>query len=323
MTGRSIPESGAQPLCVCLTGPTASGKTRLALALAEEFPAEIVSMDSAMVYRGMDIGTDKPDVATRERVPHHLVDIVEPEEAYSAGRFAADAASAIRAIRSRGKLAIVAGGTLLYLRALREGLADLPERDAAVREAIDREAGEIGWPAMHAQLAAVDPEAAAKIDVADRQRIQRALEVFRVAGRPLSQLQRASNDRQRFDLVTYALVPPDRAELRARIEARFDEMVERGLIEEVRALRERPALTASASSMRAVGYRQIWAYLEHRCTWAAARERAITATRQLAKRQMTWLRGDEDTERLAAGGSRTREELFGRVHRLMAAWGRD
>ena len=288
-----------RPRCLAITGPTASGKTELALMLADEFPLEIVSMDSAMVYRGMDIGTAKPPAAIRERVPHHLIDVVEPEQSYSAGRFAAEATALITAIAARGRLALVVGGTMLYLRALRDGIAPLPEREPKVRAAIDAEAAAKGWPAMHAKLARVDPAAAARIEPADRQRIQRALEVHAVTGRSLSELQRAAPE-SGVVVESLALIPDDRALLAGTIERRFVAMVEQGLVEEVRRLRERPGLGAGSASMRAVGYRQIWAWLDGRMSWAEAAERAVTATRQLARRQLTWLRGDTRSERLAA-----------------------
>ena len=221
--------AGSVARCVCLTGPTACGKTEIALAVAERLPVEIVSMDSAMVYRGLDIGTAKPSAAVRERVPHHLVDILEPNDAYSAGRFARDAAAAVRAITARGRLPLLVGGTLLYLRALREGLASLPRADAAVRNELDAQARELGWPALHARLQRVDPAAAARIAPTDRQRIQRALEVHALTGRPLSELQGTVAEDDRLDIATVALVPEDRASLARRIERRFDAMVELGV----------------------------------------------------------------------------------------------
>jgi tRNA dimethylallyltransferase len=279
--------------CVCLTGPTACGKTGLAIELAERYGAEIVSMDSALVYRGMDIGTAKPARDVLERVPHHLIDIREPENAYSAGQFAADALAAISSIVARGRPPLVVGGTLLYLRALRDGFADLPSRDERVRAAIDAEAAERGWPALHAELHAVDPVAAGRIEPADRQRIQRALEVYRLTRKPISALQAAARAVPQARVLTIAIVPGDRQALARRIAARFDAMLGAGLLDEVSALRERPGLSARSASMRSVGYRQLWAHLDGRGSLAEARERAIVATRQLAKRQMTWLRADE------------------------------
>lgn len=288
----------AELRCFCLTGPTASGKTALALELADRFDAEIVSMDSAMVYRGMDIGTDKPDAATRARIRHHLIDIRDPEENYSAGAFTNDAVDAIRGAAARGAPVIVAGGTLLYLRALREGLADLPARDPTVRADIDALARAKGWAALHAELARIDPGSAARIGPGDRQRIQRALEVYRITGRTMTALQAEARQRPNIRIPTVALVPQDRESMRRRITVRFDEMIDSGFVDEVRRLRARPGLSAGSQSMRSVGYRQLWAWLATGGDWETARERAIIATRQLAKRQLTWLRGDRTSVQL-------------------------
>lgn len=292
------------PRCVCLTGPTACGKSALALALAERFPIEIVSMDSALVYRGMDIGTAKPAVDVRTSLPHHLIDILDPADTYSAGRFRSDALDAIAAIEARGRLPLVVGGTLLYLRALRGGLAPLPGRDAAVREALDAEAAAAGWPALHRRLESVDPEAAARIAPNDRQRIQRALEVHALTGQPMTALQASTDPPDSPSILTFALAPAERAELAARIERRFDAMVEAGFIAEVRRLRARGDLGPGKPSMRCVGYRQIWGYLDGEYDWPEARSRALAATRQLAKRQITWLRGETGIEHCAANSSR-------------------
>jgi tRNA dimethylallyltransferase len=303
---------------VCLTGPTACGKTEIALALAERLPVEIVSMDSAMVYRGLDIGTAKPSASVREQVPHHLVDIVEPNDAYSAGRFARDAAAAVRAIATRGRLPLLVGGTLLYLRALREGLANLPRADAALRAELDAQARELGWPALHARLQRVDPAAAARIAPTDRQRIQRALEVHALTGRPLSQLQGTVAEDDRLEIATVALVPEDRAALARRIERRFDAMVDLGFVAEVQNLRARGDLTKELPALRAVGYRQIWGHLEGAYDWQEARRRALVATRQLAKRQLTWLRGDRVSERWPAEASGLAATFLDRVERFLA-----
>ena len=283
----------SRPLqCVCITGPTACGKTDLALRLAQATPIEIISMDSAMVYRGMDVGTAKPDPSARAAVPHHLIDILDPAEAYSAGRFARDALDALRAITARGRLPVLVGGTLLYLRALRDGLARLPRADHAVRQKLDAEAAERGWHALHERLRALDPVAAQRIAPTDPQRIQRALEVYELTGRALTELQREHGGTERPEVLVVALVPADRDEHRVRIAQRFDAMVEAGFVAEVQGLKGRGDLDAGLPSMRAVGYRQLWAYLGGAYDWAEARRRALVATGQLAKRQLTWLRSD-------------------------------
>jgi len=301
--------------CVCLSGPTACGKTDLAMRLAEQLPLEIVSMDSAMVYRGLDVGTAKPSAASRAAVPHHLVDILEPTEAYSAGQFARDAAVAIEGILQRGKLPLLVGGTLLYLRALRDGLAALPHADAAVRQALDAEAATHGWSALHERLARVDPAAARRIAPADRQRIQRALEVYELTGRPLTELQAAVDGAARPRILTIALVPEQREVLAERIEARFDAMAAAGFVDEVERLRARGDLRADLPSMRAVGYRQVWEFLEKSGDWAEARRRAIVATRQYAKRQLTWLRGDPSCEPWSAFATDLPERFLARLER--------
>jgi tRNA dimethylallyltransferase len=276
---------------VLLMGPTASGKSALAMALAQRFAVEIVSVDSAQVYRGMDIGTAKPDAATRSRVPHHLIDIIDPTEAYSAARFRADAIEAIAGVRARGAVPLVAGGTMLYFKALQEGLSALPAADPAVRARLSARAAAEGWPALHAELARVDPRTAARLEATDAQRIQRALEVCEIAGRPLSDLQGARKAGDALGpSVAVALVPRDRAALHATIASRFDAMVAAGLVAEVKELRQRYALTVDLPSMRCVGYRQAWDLLDGRIDAAAFRARGVAATRQLAKRQHTWLR---------------------------------
>lgn len=280
-----------------LLGPTASGKTATALALARQFPMEIITVDSAQVYRGMDVGTAKPDAAERAVVPHHLIDIIDPTEAYSAARFRADALVLMAEITARGRLPVLAGGTMLYFKALQSGLSALPEADPAVRKQLEAEAEAIGWPAMHAKLALVDSVTAERLKPNDSQRIQRALEVFRLSGQPMSALQgqRAAED-VNVRALKVALVPGDRAVLHARIAQRFDAMLEGGLVEEVKRLRARHALTPELPSMRCVGYRQAWEYLDGESTRDELRERGIAATRQLAKRQLTWLRGMSDVE---------------------------
>jgi tRNA dimethylallyltransferase len=276
---------------LCIAGPTASGKTAVALAIAGRWPVEVISVDSALVYRGMDIGTAKPTPAERAAVPHHLIDVLDPAEAYSAARFVADAARLMRDIRARGRLPLLVGGTMLYFRALQGGLDPMPAADAALRAAIDAEAARDGWPALHAQLARLDPATAARLAPHDAQRIQRALEVLRLTGRPLSAWQ--GGTRAGAPLPMISLEPRDRAWLHARIGARFRAMLEQGLLDEVRRLRARGDLHAGLPSMRCVGYRQAWQALDLGTPEALAAwpERAIAATRQLAKRQLTWLRG--------------------------------
>jgi tRNA dimethylallyltransferase len=284
-----------KPFAVLLMGPTTSGKSSLALALAERFPLEIVSVDSAQVYRGMDIGTAKPDAATRGRVAHHLLDVIDPDQAYSAARFCADARAAIEAVHARGRLPLLVGGTMLYFKALREGLSDLPQADAAVRADIDAQAAAEGWPTLHAELARVDAVTASRLKATDRQRIQRALEVFRVSGMPLSVLQGSRARQDHGDVLSLALVPSDRAELHRRIAIRFKAMVDAGLVDEVVELRRRYRLEASMPSMRSIGYRQVWDVLEGVEPPGTLHDRATAATRQLAKRQLTWLRAMDST----------------------------
>jgi len=285
------------PPAVLLMGPTASGKTPLALALARLLPMEIVSVDSAQVYRGMDVGTAKPSASERKGVPHHLVDIIDPTEAYSAARFRADALKLMREIAARGRIPLLAGGAMLYFKALREGLSELPDADEGIRAQIDAEAAARGWPALHTELSKVDPQTAARLKPSDAQRIQRALEVFRVVGEPMSRLLgRRARAALPFRLIELALVPSDRGALHRRIEARFDAMLERGLVEEVRALRKRYPLRPGLPSMRCVGYRQTWQHLEREIDRDELRNRGIFATRQLAKRQLTWLRAAQGAE---------------------------
>lgn len=281
-----------------LLGPTASGKSRLALALAERLPLEIVSMDSAQVYRGLDIGTAKPSADERRRVPHHLIDVLDPDRAYSTGRWRADALTAIKNILAMGKLPLIVGGTMLYYRALAGGLDVLPQADPDVRAEIDAEAAERGWPALHTELSRVDPQIARRIAAGDTQRIQRALEVWRLTGKPLSTLQGMARAALPFSLKAFALAPGEREALHERIARRFDAMLKAGLTDELKALRERYRLTPGMPSMRTVGYRQVWQYLDGELDAGAMREQAIAATRQLAKRQLTWLRSFRDVEKV-------------------------
>ena len=279
-----------------LLGPTASGKSQMALALAERVPLEIVSMDSAQVYRGLDVGTAKPSAAERARVPHHLIDVIDPDQSYSTGRWRGDAIAAVREILSRGKVPLIVGGTMLYYRALVGGLDALPQADPGVRAAINAEAREKGWVALHDELAKVDPPAARRIPPRDAQRIQRALEVWRLTGKPMSSLQGHSSAGLPFTLKAFALVPADREALAGRIAARFDAMLGSGLVDEVRRLRSKYSLSAGLPSMRAVGYRQVWLHLEGEINAEEMRTQAVAATRQLAKRQLTWLRSFRELE---------------------------
>ena len=299
--------------CVCLTGPTACGKTELALKLAARIPLEVISLDSTLVYRGMDIGTAKPSASVRAIVTHHLVDIVDAADTYSAGRFVTDARLAIKEIMARGRLPLLVGGTHLYLRALRDGLANLPQADASIRQRLDSEAAVAGWPTLHARLAEVDPNAAARISPSDGQRIQRALEVYELTGEALSVQQRRSHADNLPAVKTLALLPHDRSALAKRIEQRFDAMVESGFIEEVETLKTRSDLTATTPAMRAVGYRQIWAYLAGECDWSTTHARATAATRQLAKRQLTSLRSDSNAEYHSTGSTNLEQILLDRV----------
>jgi tRNA dimethylallyltransferase len=284
---------GAAADAVLLMGPTGVGKSEVALALARQFPLEIVSVDSALVYRGLDIGTAKPSAAERAIVPHHLIDICDPAEPYSAGRFLSDARTLIDAIRVRGRVALLVGGTMLYFRALARGLAALPGADPGIRARLDARARERGWAALHAELAQVDPQAAARISPADAQRIQRALEVYELTGEALSvRQQRMAGTNLR--LRRFALLPCARDELYRRLERRFDTMLEAGFLDEVRRLHARGDLHADLPSLRAVGYRQLWAHLDGRLTLAEAIAAAKRATRNLAKRQLTWLRAERD-----------------------------
>jgi tRNA dimethylallyltransferase len=286
---------------IAVMGPTASGKTAFALALARRLGGEIVSVDSALVYRGLNIGSAKPDSAERGGVAHHLIDVRDPWQPYSAAEFADDARIAIDGIVARGHLPILAGGTGLYFHALLHGLAPMPQANADMRAVIGAEAGLRGWQALHAELASVDPQAAARIHATDAQRIQRALEVYRLSGRPISQWQREAAAQPRLPLRVLKLVlaPPDRAELHQRIAQRFDAMLKAGFLDEVRTLRDEPRLAAHPQplhlpALRAVGYRQAWEHLDGATSAQAFRDRAVFATRQLAKRQLTWLRGQLD-----------------------------
>jgi tRNA dimethylallyltransferase len=283
------------PLAVFIMGPTATGKTDLAIALAGIYPMDIISVDSAMVYRGMDIGSAKPDADTLRLAPHRLIDICDPAEAYSAGRFREDALREMADISARGRIPLLVGGTMLYFRTLQQGIADLPDADPDIRRRLDAEAAQDGWDALHRRLAGIDPASARRIHANDPQRIQRALEVFEISGKTLTEFwDRQAQQRLPYRVLKIALMPPDRVELRRRIEQRFDVMLQQGLVDEVRRLYLRDDLTADLPSMRAVGYRQVREWLEGRIDFATMRDKAIIATAQLAKRQMTWLRSEPE-----------------------------
>jgi len=290
-----VARPGEVPAAVLLMGPTASGKTDLAVDLVERLGLEIVSVDSAMVYRGMDIGTAKPDAAELARAPHRLIDFLDPAEAYSAARFRADALDEMADIVAAGRTPLLVGGTMLYFRALQAGLAELPEADSAVRAELAAEAAQRGWQAMHERLAGVDPASAARIHPNDPQRIQRALEVYLISGEPLSAwLARTPAEAFPYRPIKLAVAPTEREILRERIAGRFERMLEQGLLGEVQALMARGDLDPGLPSMRAVGYRQVWAYLAGECDRDTMVSQAVTATRQLAKRQMTWLRSEPE-----------------------------
>jgi tRNA dimethylallyltransferase len=275
---------------VCLMGPTASGKTDLAIQLVERLPLEIISVDSAMVYKGMDIGTAKPDAQTLQRAPHRLIDFLDPAEAYSAARFCEDAVREIEDIRRSGKTPLLVGGTMMYFRSLLQGLAQLPSADDEVRAALAAEAETLGWPELHRQLASVDPQAAARIHPNDPQRISRALEVYRLTGIALSDWIQQPPPTLPYQPILLGLIPSDRAILHERIALRFEQMLKLGLVEEVRRLYERGDLDIDKPAIRAVGYRQVWQYLGGELDYQAMLAKGIVATRQLAKRQLTWLR---------------------------------
>lgn len=300
---------------VLLMGPTASGKTDFAVELVERLPLEIISVDSALVYRGMDIGTAKPDEATLRRAPHRLINVADPEEVWSAGRFRDDALHEMAAIRERSHVPLLVGGTMMYFRALLEGMGSMPPADADIRAALEREAEACGLAALHAELSRVDPEAAARIHPNDPQRIQRALEVWRLTGRPISAWQ-ASGEPLPDTVLRLVVAPVDRSVLHERIARRFRAMIEAGFIDEVEKLRARPGMQSDLPSMRAVGYRQVWQYLEGRIGYDEMIERGIVATRQLARRQLTWLRSMEGVEWYDSE-TVTIEQLHARIERFL------
>jgi len=291
---RSDADRKDRPFVVCIVGPTAAGKTDVAVELVARFPCEIISVDSAMVYRHMDIGTAKPGPDVLAIAPHHLIDIRDPWESYSAGEFRADARTLIEAIHDRGHVPLLVGGTFLYFHALQFGLAPLPAADVALRAEIDARADREGWPALHRELVRLDPQAAERIGPNDRQRLQRALEVVMLTGEPLSELQKTRGEVPDFEFLRVALAPSDRAELHTRIEARFAAMIDAGFIGEVERLMEMGQMNEACTAMRAVGYRQVWSYLAGETTRDEALRKAVVATRRLAKRQLTWMRSGPD-----------------------------
>lgn len=303
-----------QPPAILIMGPTASGKTAIAMALADRFPVELISVDSAQVFRDMDVGTAKPDKAMLARYPHRLIDLISPEESYSAARFRHDALAAMDEISAAGKVPLLVGGTMLYFRALLQGLAELPQADAALRAEIDAEAAAEGWPAIHAKLAKLDPATAARLHPTDAQRLQRALEIYRLSGRPMSELL-AESEQQKpaYDFLSIGLLPSERAVLHARIARRFDEMLQGGLDEEVRQLRRKYSLHLNLPSMRCVGYRQVWEAQEGILPAHELRDRGIFATRQLAKRQITWLGNSFEAENFDCLDLQLADRIAGRV----------
>lgn len=310
---------------IAIAGPTASGKTAAALAIAQQHAVEIISVDSALVYRGMNIGTAKPTASELAAVPHHLIDIRDPMNAYSAAEFVHDAERLILEITARGKLPLLVGGTMLYFKALMDGLDDMPKADAALRQQIAAEAQEKGWPALHAELALVDPVTAQRLKPNDSQRISRALEVFRLTSLPISHFQQlsapeniASCSRKQVDSALISLEPSDRSWLHARIAQRFDAMLAAGFLDEVKALRARGDLHADLPSMRCVGYRQAWEALEGTSPMAELRDKGIFATRQLAKRQITWLRSMPERHIIACDDSNALQQVLRKVNEVLA-----
>lgn len=306
-----MPADNEKLSALCLMGPTASGKTALAMDLVDRLNAEIISVDSAQIYRGMDIGTGKPDAELLTRYPHRLINILDPAQAYSASEFCKDALREVAEVSNAGKIPLLVGGTMLYFKALRDGLANMPQADQSVRAQIESMAAESGWESVHARLSEVDPKSAARIHPNDPQRLQRALEVYLLSGKPLSahheseQRQGKNVNREDehsqenpIDLYFFAIQPQDRGELHNKIATRFHHMLEQGLVEEVRALHQRADLTESLPSIKSVGYRQVWQYLEGELDYDGMVERGIIATRQLAKRQLTWLRSWPDLRQL-------------------------
>lgn len=306
---------------IFLMGPTASGKTSTAIALAERLPVEIISVDSALVYRDMNIGTAKPSAAELAQHPQHLIDIISPEQSYSAAQFCEDASRLITEISGRGKIPVLVGGTMMYFKVLHDGLSALPSADPALRAEIERVAATQGWPALHAQLATLDPDAAARLNPNDAQRIQRALEIVQITGRPLAESYQQKEETADFSsCLKIALEPSDRSVLHATIEQRLDQMLAGGFEEEVRSLMARYKLEPNMASMRCVGYRQMWEYLQGEVDWAEMRFKAIAATRQLAKRQITWLRQFKQQWSNLALVDSLNSAHQDQIHDLVAQW---
>ena len=308
----------SKPLALVILGPTASGKSALSLELAKRFPVEIISMDSALIYRGMDIGTAKPTLEERAVCPHHLIDIRDIGESYSAADFLEDAVRLVKEIRARGRYPLIVGGTMLYAKALRDGINEMPSTSPEVRMAVASEAETLGWPAMHAQLAEVDPQTAARLSPNDSQRIGRALEVYRMTGRPLSAFHAEASKAPPFETLTVGLLPQDRKALHQRIEERFDLMLADGFLDEMRQLMQREDYDPESPAMRAVGYRQAIDFLEGRTDWAGFHLAGVAATRQLAKRQMTWMRSMPDVTLLDPLKAGTLEAMVAMMNQVVA-----
>ena len=295
---------------VTLRGPTASGKTDLAIDLSDRLPIEIVSVDSVMVYRGLNIGSAKPDQKILNNYPHHLIDICDPSVNYSLGDFYEDANEAIKFIHSKERIPMLVGGTMLYFNTLTKGLSDLPSSDQAIRKKLEDEADEIGWPELHKRLSKIDPVSGEKIEANDKQRIQRALEVYELSGKPLSSFFSDNRKKSDYEFFNISLFPDDREILYKRIEDRFDQMLDHGLVDEVRALLNRPELSSSHNSMKSIGYKEICAHLEGKQTLIEAKEKSILATRRLAKRQLTWLRSLDDSQKINTFDNDLNKKLY-------------
>ncbi len=319
MTEDALPTQSTQaPALLCLAGPTASGKSAIARAIAQTWPCEIINVDSATIYRGMDIGTAKPSHEERAALDHHLLDILDPLESYSAAAFRRDTLRSVKEICARGRLPVLVGGTMLYFKALRDGLNDLPTADPEIRKELELRAAMVGWPAMHETLRLIDPKTAARLSPNDSQRIQRALEIWHITGKTMSELLSAPEQTDKpLATVTLSLEPTERNHLHQRIAMRFDQMLEEGFVEEVKALRARGDLHTDLPSIRCVGYRQFWSMLEGEVTPVQAREQAIAATRQLAKRQLTWLRSLPDRITIEADSNEATEKTLAIVGRLI------